>query len=303
MGWFSSVTSVVKKAALAPLTVAKLQARVAGKLLTAASKVAPSATVFGSGARRAAPAPAPAPVQWEDPNGSGDFARAGRSFIARRAAPAPAPSSWFGTAAAALNPSVAVIPTAAAAAPYSAPAYPAPSSPYPPPAPAPYAPPATYYAPPSSSGGGGEVYTGNAYDPDAPADDGYGMSPEDSRQDDASLYDGGELGDATAIDYERHFSGAAGLAGWSDNLLSLAKGAASGALTTGAGILSQPTAAQLKAAADARAKAAAASSSGISPATIAIAGGVGLVGLVLLTRKRGAATVASNPRRRRRSRR
>ena len=296
MGWFSKITSVVKKAALAPLTVTKLQARVAGRLLTAASKVAPSATIFGSGAR-AAPAPAPvsswrgaaipSPMNWPQVS-----------------APAPSPSSWLSTAAAALNPTTPILPVAAAAVPYGGPA-PAPYAPTPY-QPTPYQP--TYQPPPSSSGGG-EVYTGNAYDPDAPPADGYGMTAEDDRQDDASLYDGGELGDATAIDYERHFSGAAGLQGWSDNLLSLAKGAASGALTSGAAILTKPTAEQLaiaKAAADAKAKAAAASAGGISPTTLAVGAGVLLVGGVLLMRKRGApaAAVAPNPgRRRRRSRR
>lgn len=220
--------------------------------------------------------------------------------------PTPPASSWLSTAAAAFNPAAPIAPAAAAAVPYGG------TSPY---APVQYAPPPQYapaqYAPPPSSSGRGEVYEGDAYDPDAAGSSGY---EELARGGDASLYDGGELGDedATAIDYDRHFSGAAGLSGWSDSLLSLAKGAASGALTTGAAILSKPkppTAAELEAmklqaaaAAEAAKKKAA---GGIDTTTIAIAGGVGLLGLFLLTRKRGgapAAAVVANPRRRRRRR-
>jgi hypothetical protein len=293
MGWFSAVTNVVKKAALAPLTVTKLQARVAGRLLTAASKVVPSATVFGSGSR-SSPASAPASSGWSTAASNFSAAAASRAAAMRGTPPsAPAPSSWLSTAAAAFNPTVPTVPAASStvAPSYAPPPYTA--------APAPYA--QTYQGPRDT---GGDAYSGNAYDPDAPAADGYGMSPDDDRQDDASLYDGGELGDVdpTAIDYGQHFSGAAGgLAGWTDNLVSLAKGAASGALTTGAGILSKPSAAQIaaaKAAADAKAK----TSGGIDTTTIAIAGVAGVAGLYLLMRKRGApaAAVASNPRRRRR---
>jgi hypothetical protein len=91
--------------------------------------------------------------------------------------------------------------------------------------------------------------------------------------------------------------------------LSLAKGAASGALTSGAALLSKPTAAQLEAMklqAAAAAEAAKKQAAGIDTKTIAIAGGVGLLGLSLLTRKRGgapAAAVVANPPRRRRRRR
>jgi hypothetical protein len=268
VGWFSKITKVVKKAALAPITVPlKIQTKVAGRLLTAASRAIPGASPFGS-ARRATSGPT--------------VATPATSYAP--ASPPPSSSSWLTTAATALNPTVATVPGAAAAVPYVAPApYSAPST---------YTPPAQTYQAPRDTGG--EIYTGNAYDPDAPTA-GYGMSTDDDRPDDASYYGGGagpdeELGDASAIDYDAYFSGAAGgLGDWKSGLLSVVKGAASGALGAGASALTPRP----------KAPTTPAPSAGVSPALLV--GGALMVGggIYMLTRRR-AAPVASNPRRRRR---
>ncbi len=290
MGWFSAVTNVVKKAALSPLTIVKMQANVARAVLGAGARRLPGFTSPSRPAARALP-PVTPNTPWSVTSAPPYAPPSASSWGASQTpAPTPAQAAWFPAIAAAVTNAPAV---AAAAAPAAAP----------------------YVGPgPGSSGGGaygGDVYTGSAYSSGGGSSYGGGRSRSDySPEPSYGTDDGGggelpvvpdgetdeeQLGDADAIDYGAHFSGAAGgLAGWTDDLkkigVQLGKGAASGILTSAASAI-----------AGKKSTTPPPPPPGVSPAIIAAGVGVAVVGGFLLLRRRPAA-VAHNPRHRRRRR-
>jgi hypothetical protein len=264
MGFFSAIKRVGKLAAKVTTAPVRLQARVAGRILTAAGRVGQS-----SGGARPATYATPASYAAPSAYARGSYAPASSpaSYAPASSAPSYAPASSA--------PSYAPASSAASYAPASsAPSY-APGDPY---------------ALPGGGGGGGG---GGGRGAPPPSDDdfdggGYGVDDGSGDEDDAGLGD---------VDYLEHFGD---LAGWKDSLLNLAKGAGGGLLTTGAGLLTAPSASQIAAAA-ARAKAAADAQKAAGMPTwvkVAIGGAVALPVLYLVSRhKGGGAQVAPNPRR------
>jgi hypothetical protein len=283
MSFFSALKRVAKVATLPVTAPIRFQAKLGSRALSMVARAVP--TPFSSGARPAAPT-----NSWRG------------SPVSPVAPPTPQQSSWFPSIAAAVNNvGTASAPTVLPPVPVSPYATLAPA-PAPYGAPAPYAAPASYEPPPSyapSSGGGwggGGGGGGGGWGGGGSYDDGSNYSPEPDPGDSYGYGGGGEssedeqLGD---IDYEAVLGDVGGLGDWKSSLLSVAKGAASGALSTGAAALTQPSAAALAAA---RAQQ---QSAGMSTGTkLAIGAAVALpVAFLLLHRP---ARVATNPRRRRR---
>jgi len=301
MGFFSALKKVAKVAALPVTAPLKLQAKIGSRALSMVARAVP---MPGSSSARALAAPAAMRGSPALPSG---FGWRGSAPASTGEAPAPtqAQQAWFPQIAAAVtNVQQAPAPTSYGAYPYGpAPAPLSPYAPAPAPAPAPaLAPAATWSAPPSpppswgggySGGGGGAPYSGGG--------GGYDSGDSDLQPDDypSESTDEEQLGDedATAIDYRSFLAdgdGAGGLGDWKSGLLSVVKGAASGALSATAGALTpKPSAAAL----------AAARPAGMSMGAKVAIGAAVVVPLAYLALRRGQPARAHNPGRRRRRRR
>jgi hypothetical protein len=325
MSFLSKLKTVAKVAAL-PLTAPlKLQAKIGSAALRTVARAVP---MPGGGAKPPAPAamrgspPADSPsgaalpfsLNWRNASTSGASWR-GASVPDGGYAPEPAPTpqqaSWFPSIAAAVSSTPpAPSPWGQPASPYGALA-PAPQyvpGGYAPPAPYAPAPAPTWTAPPTpppswgggySGGGGGDGYSGGGggRGPYSGGGGGYDSSEYDLTPDDypSESTDEEQLGDAdaTAIDYGAWLGDAGGLGDWKSSLLSVVKGAASGALTATAGALTpKPSAAAL----------AAARPAGMSMGVKLAIGAAVAAPLVFLALRRAKPARAHNPGRRRRRR-
>jgi len=310
---FLSKLKTVAKVAILPVTAPlKLQAKIGSRVLSTVARAVP---MPGGGAKPAAPAAMRGSPPADSSSGSAlPFRLSWRGSsvpsggYAPEAAPTQQQASWFPSIAAAVSnvqpPQPSPYGYAPAPTPYGY--APAPSAAYVPGAPVPtsYAPaPApTWTAPPtpppswgggySGGGGGGAPYSGGGgggYDPGE-----YDLQPDDypsESTDDEQLGDE----DATAIDYRAWLGDAGGLGDWKSSLLSVVKGAASGALTATAGALTpKPSAAAL----------AAARPAGMSMGVKLAIGAAVAVPLAYMVLRRGQQPArARNPGRRRRRRR
>lgn len=298
MSFFSKVggalKSVAKVAALPVTAPLKFQAKVGSQLLSTIARKIPTPFNIG-GSSSSAPPAAPPPIYGQPPGTSAPLVgwrgmslpTAASSPVSYGPAPTPVQQSFF--------PAIASAVSNLPAAPAPSPLLPNPGYPMP----APEAP--SFY--PSTSGSYGPPP--NLYPQSAgPSDnwDGGGYGQDGGGGDDGGYdYTQGEGGDREElgdIDYAAHF---AQLGDWKSDLLNVAKGAASGALSAGANALTGGAKSAAAVAAAAKAKA----DAGMSlPVKLAIGAAIALpVGYLLLHRGHHEEHRARNPRRKKRSRR